>query len=323
MGLYDAISASGLDPVEAGAACGLTRGVWFDEGDEVPLDGFVGVLEHVARQARDPRFGWRAGQSFDLRFLGELGEAVLTAPTLGAAYRTFVAYLGLVQTTTEIGFEIQGERAVLGYRILDPDIWPRCQDAEFTLSVLEHLLRTAVENTSGAVGVAFEHAEHCSGLVMHMECGYAGRTNAISFPARFLDVPVRASGVNGWQRKSRDLERAMLARNRNRPVTARTETAVLRSFGRRKPCQQSIAEELGMSPRSLHRHLKAEGTTFSHILADCRIRLTKHMLVHGEAPLGEIALELGFEDQSCLSRAFRRSTGLAPQSYRETGRGRG
>ena len=95
----------------------------------------------------DPGLGWEAGRVFDLRSLGALGEAVLAAPNLGTALLTFSDYLRLVQSTTELRLKIEDDEALLTYRILDPDIWPRQQDAEFTpLSIF----LTVIQGCAGA-----------------------------------------------------------------------------------------------------------------------------------------------------------------------------
>jgi AraC family transcriptional regulator len=47
-----------------------------------------------------------------------------------------------------------------------------------------------------------------------------------------------------------------------------------------------------------------------------RLERAKVLLIEGEAPLVEIALDLQFSSQANFSRAFRQSTGMAPGQYR-------
>jgi AraC-like DNA-binding protein len=317
VGLYEVVCAEGVDPMAVSDACGLSRAVWFDGGDEVPLSSFVLALERVAESSGSPDFGWRAGRDFDLHCLGEFGNAILAAPTVGAALKTFADGLRLVQSTTELRFEIEGERALIGYRILDPDIWPRCQDAEFSLSILRNLLNSGTRGDRGAVEIIFEHPTMGDRGFEGSTKDSSGRGNALTFPVAFLGRSMSGYSRNCWQERSLSLRTAMVERNRKRPVSAKTETAILRSFGNDKPSQRRIAEELGLSVRSLHRHLKAEGESFSRILTDCRLRFARHMLTYGDQPLSEIALELGFEDQSCLSRFFQYWTGQSPSGLRD------
>lgn len=316
VGLCDAVCAEGVDPLNVSDACHVSRAVWFGGDESVLLSDFVGVLEHVARCTDSFDFGWRAGKNFDLNCLGELGEAILCAPTLGLALKTFSDYLRLVQTTTILDFRIDGDQALITYRILDPDIWPRRQDAEFTLSIFQSLLETCIRDGCRDVSMAFEHGNAMFAGEMLSTPDLQGRPNVMTFPVRCLDVAMGAGDRIRWRERSQRLKLAMVERDRSRPVSARTEAAIFGSFGRYKPNQHRVAAELGFSSRSLHRHLQAEGETFSGILTDCRLRFAKHLLAHRDLPLSEIALELGFEDQSCFSRVFQISTGVSPLSYR-------
>ncbi len=316
MGLYDSVCAQGVDPLSASQAAGLAKSVWFDSDEEVPLAGFVDTLECIAEMSGNPDFGWRAGETFDLRFIGELGEAILNAPTVGMALKTFCDNLRLVQTTSDLNFEVDGDRVTLSYRILDPDIWPRCQDAEFTISILRNMLSIGQSDCAQDVRMMFEHRARRAACKELQDPTYDGHINLMTLPTRLLDIPRSTGSRQGWQQQSKRLQRALSERNRSRPVSAKTETSVLRLLGYEKPTQSRVAEELGLSDRSLHRRLDAEGTTFSRILADCRLRLAKHMLAHGQKPLCQIALDLGYDDQSCFSRAFRKSTGVSPSRFK-------
>ena len=55
--------------------------------------------------------------------------AVALAPTLGAALRAFQRCFGAMQSASDVGFEVEDDRASFRYRILDNDIWPRRADS--------------------------------------------------------------------------------------------------------------------------------------------------------------------------------------------------
>ncbi|MEZ5841918.1 MAG: helix-turn-helix domain-containing protein [Hyphomicrobiales bacterium] len=87
-------------------------------------------------------------------------------------------------------------------------------------------------------------------------------------------------------------------------------------LGRDATDQVSIARTLGLSRRTLHRRLVDEDTTFSEILERCRTRVARHELSHTAKPLSDIALGLGYSDQSAFGRAFRAAAGTTPRQYR-------
>ncbi len=50
----------------------------------------------------------------------------------------------------------------------------------------------------------------------------------------------------------------------------------------------------------------------------CRMERVKQLLVHGTTPLAELALQVGFKDQSQFTSAFKRFTGMTPGAFRRT-----
>lgn len=79
----------------------------------------------------------------------------------------------------------------------------------------------------------------------------------------------------------------------------------------------AIAESLAMKRRSLQRSLAKQGLTYSQILMLTRIRLAAKWLARSDKPIAEIAFDLGYEDSSNFTRAFRREAGISPQDFRD------
>lgn len=79
-----------------------------------------------------------------------------------------------------------------------------------------------------------------------------------------------------------------------------------------------IADRIGHSKRQLERHFQtALGTSPQAAFLDMRLSLAHHLIVTGERPISQIALECGFCDSSHLSRMFRRRYGQTPQAVRQ------
>lgn len=84
-----------------------------------------------------------------------------------------------------------------------------------------------------------------------------------------------------------------------------------------EPSAQSIADALSLSSRSLQRHLADEGCRYDLLLNQCRQNLALLHMSDPHSSLSEIAYLLGFADADCLSRAFKRWTGMTPLQYRD------
>jgi AraC-like DNA-binding protein len=70
-----------------------------------------------------------------------------------------------------------------------------------------------------------------------------------------------------------------------------------------------------MSERTLHRRLRELGRTFQEVLDAFRESEAERLLVSGRPSLAEVALRLGFSDQSAWNRAFRRWKGTSPTEW--------
>jgi AraC-like DNA-binding protein len=73
-----------------------------------------------------------------------------------------------------------------------------------------------------------------------------------------------------------------------------------------------FAPRLHMSPRTLHRRLEEEGTSFRQVLTEVRRELAARHLSERRLAIGEIAFLLGFSEPSAFHRAFKRWTGHGP-----------
>ncbi|WP_285403264.1 AraC family transcriptional regulator [Luteibacter sp. ME-Dv--P-043b] len=79
----------------------------------------------------------------------------------------------------------------------------------------------------------------------------------------------------------------------------------------------SMSALAGLSISRLHAVFRAYfGMTPMTWLATCRLRHARHALESSAASLSDIALHLGYSEQSALTRAFRRDVGLPPGAWR-------
>lgn len=83
---------------------------------------------------------------------------------------------------------------------------------------------------------------------------------------------------------------------------------------------EAVARRLGMSRRSLQRHLESEGLTYKALLQTTRQSLAQHYLVKTNLPAAEISYLLGFDEPNSFFRAFRGWTGQTPDKLRQQSR---
>jgi AraC-like DNA-binding protein len=77
-----------------------------------------------------------------------------------------------------------------------------------------------------------------------------------------------------------------------------------------------VAQALHMSPQTLRRHLREEGSSFQALKDDLRRDLAIYHLGRADLSIQAIAEQLGFSEPSAFHRAFKKWTGLTPGAYR-------
>jgi AraC-like DNA-binding protein len=76
------------------------------------------------------------------------------------------------------------------------------------------------------------------------------------------------------------------------------------------------ARHLAVHPRTLHRRLSSEGTSFHALSETVRAQIARQLLAGTDMELTQIAHSLGYSDSSAFAHAFKRWTGICASQWR-------
>jgi AraC-like DNA-binding protein len=298
---------------------GVKSATLADYAETIALREYVETIEQIALRQGSHSLGWRMAQTVWLPHLGDIWHAIGASRTLGGALQRMCDYFCLLQDQSELRLVRDGHYAALCYRILDPGIWPRHQDAIFTLGLKARILFSADGFRHEHADIFLETREPALAAdlsrVSDITCYAGAETNMIRFPAALLELnmPPRAP-TNGQQIGG--LHDLLREKRRSRSTEERVRTAIYQRLGHRSIAQSAIAAELGLSERTLRRQLATCNISFQQIVDDCRVRqAVLEIMRHRDMSIAEVALRVGYSEQSTFSRAFSRCTGRPPQSY--------
>ena len=112
-------------------------------------------------------------------------------------------------------------------------------------------------------------------------------------------------------------EQRMIRLTEHAPYARRVHALLVQRAWARRLDMETVARSLGLSVRSLRRHLAAEGKSYNVVEDEALETVAKHLLRDSQRTIQDTAYEMGFSDPGTFHRAFRRWTGTTPGAYRK------
>lgn len=311
--LYDYLRDTGVDATALLGEPPATREHF------VPLAMWQSMLQRVDMHEGRAALGLRVAAGISARHFGALGYAALACATLGDAllrlerYQVSVYDVNPAQVMPLSDGSVAIEWGVARGR-------PGSLVDETAIASLVQLARDMTGRYWPVRAVSFVNPapldrrpyEDFFGGVVEFDAP----VTRVVFEARYLRWPLRKSDPALLALLDQQAD-ALLARVAAVPASVdawrRSLLALIREG---RPTLAGLARAHHMSPRSLQRRLAEEGHSFQALLDDTRRHLADAYLRDPGLELAEIALLLGYSEQSAFTRAFRAWTGLAPAQWR-------
>jgi AraC-like DNA-binding protein len=137
----------------------------------------------------------------------------------------------------------------------------------------------------------------------------------LQFDAHYLQLPLRQGGAALDQMLRRALPILVWPYRRDRLLSRRVRRLLLQPHA--VHTADTLAARLGLSPRSLHRQLRAEGTSLQALKDEVRRERASDLLLRTQLPIARVARAAGFASDKSFARAFRQWTGHTPQAHRQ------
>jgi AraC-like DNA-binding protein len=277
-------------------------------------------LELAASEIDDSLLGLRVAGEMDLRDIGLLFYLSASSATVAEALEHLAQYAATMNEEIRLEIRRRKHESILTFRHVLESEDPRRQHSEMITLAFNRVLRTLTNRDFAPSRITFAHARdsglkelHC---ILRCVVEFAQPTDSWVLPQRVMTLPIISED-------SRLLE--ILKAQGNHLLSQRRSAAGLRSLveerlGSLLPSGRvqatSVAEQLGMSVRSLTRNLAEEGTSFGEVLDHLRHRLALRYLRDKHASLQQIAWLLGYSEIAAFNHAFRRWTGTSPGRVR-------
>lgn len=306
----------GLEPAPVLAQAGLEPIQLDDPENRISFHALGQLLDACASATGRPDFGLLLGAQGGTKSLGVIGRLMRNAPTLGRAIFDLCGNQQRYISGAVAYLVVRDETALWGYGVHVPGTPAFGQICDGALGVAAKILRELVGRAPEFVLVA-RPAPRDGALyreVFGSHVQFDAEQHAMAFPASWLSLPV--DGADPTLR--RDVE--LLVEDYWARICPGFVERAVRTLRSRVVCGdaslEAVAECLGLTPRTLNRRLSAEGRTFRQLANEARSVVAQQLLTGTRMSVTSIALALDYADASAFTRAFQRSTGLAPSEWR-------
>lgn len=297
----------------------LLRDAGIADGEDATYRQAINLLEHTAAELSCPDFGLRLAQrQGGGAMFGPLGEAMRNSRSFGDALHYVSRHTYAHSLAARIRLVRVPEGVFSAHDILLEGVPVRTQLIEQLLFV-GHL--AAMEITSGHARVRRVHFRHQPVSPLrtyrrHFGCEvrFGQSEDGVLFSAADLACPVADPDAQAFERIAAFIDSAF-PRQRP-PLHAEARGVLMRFLGSERCSNEAVAAELGVHPRTLHRRLTAEGTSFQQIKDEVRRDAMLYYLQQTTLSLTRISEALGFAEQSVMTRRCHRWFAASPSQLR-------
>lgn len=282
----------------------------------IPLRDQLRVLEFASRETGDEALAARLSLEGGVEHLGTFGRHVCRAHTLARAIAQCNESMGsMLQSATRMHLLKLGRVAKWTYTITDAAQVGRQKNELLALGYMLDLARRyfGVAASSIRAELPGPFIAGAPAIQDLFGCGISrGEVAALVFPCEFLDAPNRTPAARG----SSDAIPGAGLLPETSDFVAHVERMLELGFLDCRPREDWLCRRLGVSRRTLQRSLALRGTSFSAILQRLLLEDAARRLASRDTPITRIAFDLGYSDPAHFTRAFIRSFGESPQSWR-------
>jgi AraC-like DNA-binding protein len=312
----------GLDPARILTKAGIAVADLAVPDTWVPAAAVSRVLERSANESGVEDFGLRLAGLRRLATLGPLSVVLSQEPDLRTALALLCRYEHSYNEALRMRLDEDGDLATMRLWFEFGEPAPTRQATELATAALLGIVRELLGRQWEPLSLCFTHRAPASLAAHHAALGprlqFGHQFTGLVFYATELDAANTAS--DPLLRPYADQLLRALGAPPAATVTGQVRQLVemLLPVGRCSTSQ--VARSLGVTQRTLHRQLAAEGQSFSAIVHETREALVERYLSTDRYSLTDVSELLGFTSPSAFSRWFRQRFGVSPTQWRAEAR---
>ncbi|MBO0979933.1 AraC family transcriptional regulator [Microbacterium sp. SD291] len=322
-GYPELVTELGADPEVLLQAAGL-RAQDIGRSDVfISYPGVVRAVESAAAVTGANDFGRRLATLQGIEILGPVGAAAKSSATVGDAFAIFATYIAAYSPAirTTLRAEPGSRHCVFEFQIVLDRVVIHPQVTELSLGVALRVCRFLMGREYGPVKVHLPHAALAprADYVKYFGCApvFNDRLTGFTLDVATLQRPLQNDDVT--HHALVDYLRSVVD-NQESGLSSATRDLVRQLLPTGAVTLDVIAMQFSLHPKAFQRRLASEGQTFGDLVDGVRRESAERYLCGTEMSLSHLTLELGYSEQSVLTRSCRRWFGDSPGNIRRRAR---
>ena len=315
--LWRALESHGCDGRALFAQADLDPDKLRDPNARYPFTSLTRLWKLAAEATQDPCLGLTVARFWHPTTFHALGYSWMASQSLKDALMRMARYSAIVTDALRLNLTDGTE----GFEFtLHPKFGPPADEAiDAGMAIILGMCRISYGSTFNPLRVTMQR--HTPAVVdaflqvFRAPIRFSAPTNMLIFSKAELNALLPTANAELARANDRVITN-YLARFTHDSTKIRVEAKLLEQLCSGRATQESIAKALAMSPRTLQRNLKQEGTSYKQLLDDMRRELASQYIKESRLSLNEITFMLGFSEPANFSRAFKRWMGVSPSEYR-------
>lgn len=266
--------------------------------------------------------GYIMGERLILSTHGILGYAAMSATTVRDVIGLLQRFLPLRTELLSIHPYSEGDEYRVMFRA-NRDL-ESLQRTTFETIVLaaKNVLDFVTMGHAGIRYVAFscapgsEKQTQIAQRYLRCEVRYQHDWAGIALSRDVLDTPLTMANSASFDEALKICETELAKLKQRHLLSNQVRQLMLKSYCH-FPTLTHTAQSFHLTPRTLHRRLLEEGTSYKALLEEVRHTLAVQYLQGGQMRMQEVAYALGYSDIANFRRAFKRWEGVAPSEYQK------
>ena len=309
-----------LDAIQLSDPTFKAKLIQLQSQDRISIQTWISLLEEAAQFTQIPAVGLHIGQHIKAPHTGIVGYLTASCGSVGEALALFERFARLIYDVNSLSMTMADETVIFSWG--SEHVLPGQLADETAISVFF----TMVQNLAGrplyptkinfinqapADIAPYEEYFHCP-------VSFGGIRTIVEFPAEYLNITLQNKDAKLLDLLE-DHAQILLSTLPNAQFEKRLKQLLTEMLKKQEDMSiDHIAQRMNTSIRTLQRRLNDHDVKFQELLASVKLDLFQLYIKDDSLTLFDIALLLGYSEQSAFTRAVKRWTGSVPKNFRKS-----